>query len=162
MVQFCSNDALCSQIIDWYAHRRDSDAARFLSNSSWSHYRSSIGPGIRGASIYFEAMSLRASFNVPWPEFLAHWCLGVPPECDEHETMKALEAVERLWPERLDAIEAGGLQGIFPISSVLYVGQILEQTERVADHHGVPWRGPLRRPLQTLWTLLSLMRTASR
>ncbi|SRR6266568_342598 len=74
-------------------------------------------------------MPLRASFRLPWQEFIATWCLGVPPAYTEQDVTLALEAVERCTPERLDQLERSGQRGVLQISSAVYFGTVLKRCE---------------------------------
>ncbi len=67
---------------------------------------------------------LRSSLDLPWADFVAHWCLGIEPEHSEAEAREALLAVERHWPERLDRMESHG-RGLMYIHPAIHLGLIL-------------------------------------
>jgi hypothetical protein len=74
-------------------------------------------------------MPLRPSLAVPWPTFVAEWCLGVEPLVSPDELTRALEALERLWPEYLDELEASGARGLLQVHPAARVGSILASCE---------------------------------
>ncbi|MBN2295526.1 MAG: hypothetical protein JXM70_24060 [Pirellulales bacterium] len=76
-------------------------------------------------------MGKRVDFGLNWYDFLEKWCSGVTPSVPCEEGWRALGIIERLFPEHLDKVLAGGLKGIAFIAPMIDFGITLEACENL-------------------------------
>lgn len=76
-------------------------------------------------------MGKRADFGSNRTDFIANWCSGVAPSIPAEQGWGAIGVLERLWPEYLDKVLAGGAKGIAIMTPMIDLGITLEACENL-------------------------------
>lgn len=76
-----------------------------------------------------QILTLPAAFGPSWDQFVANWCLSVPPGIPEKEAIAALEALERLCPTYVVVLVSGPTRGLAVAAPAIEFGRVLQQCE---------------------------------
>lgn len=72
-----------------------------------------------------------------WDRFLSEWCLGNPPATESSEVVRGLEALARLWPERIREAAASPVRGLTVVVPLVDTGLTLAHCESLAGFDAV-------------------------
>lgn len=75
-----------------------------------------------------EANPLPSAFGSSWSAFVDEWCLGTPPVTSPESCSRALHALEKHWPERVQALASAPMRGLGVILGAIELGQVLADT----------------------------------
>jgi hypothetical protein len=72
-----------------------------------------------------------------WESFLRDWCLGVDPGYEQVHAVRALRALESLWPEVLTELYGGGGRGVGAVGYPIHLGSALADTSDCVNFRSV-------------------------
>jgi hypothetical protein len=72
-----------------------------------------------------------------WDSFRHEWCLDVDPGYDQAYAVRALQALEALWPEVLAELHGSGGRGIGAVGYPIHLGSALADTRECAGFESV-------------------------
>ena len=72
-----------------------------------------------------EANLLPSAFGSSWSAFVDEWCLGTPPVTSPESCSRALNALEKNWPERVQALASTPTRGLAVVLGAIELGQVL-------------------------------------
>ncbi len=75
-----------------------------------------------------EANLLPCAFGSSWSAFVEEWCLGTLPVTSPETSSRALHALEKHWPERVQALALAPMRGLGVVLGAIDMGQMLADT----------------------------------